>query len=509
MKKIVSIMLLLAMVCCLFAGCGGSGDKSAGEDSNAQVTLIMALPHAEQKDSKMVLTKINEALESKLPNTTLEILYDSSMAEKWSLWMSTKKHIDIAHSGFVTDLENEVNKKSYKPLDELVEEYAPNISKLKKDYWYSYDNATVGGNLYAIPNIQYYIKETTNLRIFNEAVPYIDTAALKEEAWSSDKTTAKFYSILTSGIEKAQAAGVDCSGIFNLSLYNIAKRGYNFIGGEDSNLCYDNSDSGKVINFYDTQEFSDFCSFMKTGADKGWVSKDVLTGQWSDKLYASVTYRLGMDPDTAIREGSNDISLGLDNPDRDVVKTSIGQNASYWSIPFTSENPVRAIKFLDLINSDEGTEIVNLLAYGIEGTHYEFTDKENGDINAFEYIGQGSAGNSYGVPNWMVGNMLLGMYNITPYSHEYKDYANDYYLNRLNNTKKHVLYGMEFNLDEIRTDLNKIIKNNGEYAESIYCGVVGNADKMLSELTDKNNSAGYEKVREALQKQVDDYLASK
>ena len=104
--------------------------------------------------------------------------------------------------------------------------------------------------------------------------------------------------------------------------------------------------------------------------------------------------------------------------------------------------------------------------------------------------------------------MLLGMYVVEPYTHEIIDYANDYYLNKANQAKKHVLYGYNFDLESIRAKFNKIAKNNDEYAESIYCGIVDNSEELLNDLNAKNKSAGYEDVISELQKQADDYIKS-
>ena len=191
------------------------------------------------------------------------------------------------------------------------------------------------------------------------------------------------------------------------------------------------------------------------------------------------------------------------------LTTDIGEQATYYSIPYTSEHPARAIRFLDLINSEEGAEIVNLLSYGLEGEHYEFTDKENGNIRAFEYEAQGNRESSYGIPNWIVGNMMEGMYNCYPYTHEYKEYARNYYENTLSSLKKHVLYGCSFDTDNVKNQLSQLVKNNGEYAESIYSGIVNNGEALLKELIEKNKVAGQEEIIKELQKQAEEYIASK
>lgn len=514
MKKFISMLMAVAMLCALLAGCGESKKSDYTDDEGKDVTLVMAIPFMEQKDTSTVEKAINEKLEKLLPHTKLSLMLDYSMADKWSLWMSTQKAIDIAHSGYVTDLEEEVRNKTYLELNDLVDEYAPDIKELKSQYWYSYDNASINGTLYAIPNIQYYTKESLFLKLPNEFVKHIDMAALVKTSYANDKTTKEFYDILTAGLTKAAKAGVDCSKAINsLELYGVAKRGYTFIGGDGSNLCYDvTANECKIIDFYTTEAFATYCKYTQLWSKNGWISKDILTGTYETGINAHTSYRYNLDKETKqqmpiIQNNITFSEFDLNNPETQVITTDIGENKTYYSIPFTSENPVRAIKFLNLINSEKGSEVLNMLAFGIEGQHYEVLDKENGDIKAFEYEGQGYGDISYGIPNWMAGNMML-MYNVAPYTHSFKAYGEDYYLNRLGTLKKHALYGYSFATDAIRSKFNKVIKNNGEYAESIYCGVVNNTDALLAELTEKNKTAGIEEVIAELQKQADKYISS-
>lgn len=510
MKKLISLVLVIVMLSGILAGCGQKTSSAYKEDSDEEVTLTIAIPWSEQKDFEIVEAEINKQLETLLPHTKVELLLDNGMADKWTLWMSTKKAIDIAHSGYVTNLEDEIRKETYLELNDLVEEYAPTLKDLRERFWYSYDNATISGELYAIPNVQYYAKNANVIDLAKDIADHIDMKALKEEAWASDKTTEKFYEILTAGFDKAAASGVDMKDCINLTLYNLAKRGYHFIGGADSNLCYDNSDSGKIIDFYTTDEFVTFCKYMKIWAGSGYVSKDILTGQWSDKTGAGTSYAFGMNEETGIKEkyqSEGKVSMVLGDPDKEVLVTNIGDQKTYWSIPFTSAHPVRAIRFLDLLHSEKGSVIANLLAYGIEGQHYEVLDAKNGNIKAFEYQGQGGANISYGIPNWLITNMMQGMYNVAPYTNEFKEYGLNYYDN-LKNMKKHILCGFSFDVSAVRSELSQLIKNNKEYAESVYSGIVDNSDGILAELQEKNKAAGQEKIMQELQKQADEYIAS-
>lgn len=507
LKKLLSVLLLLAMTSTLFCSCSkGSSKKSEySDDPNEAVKLVIAWPFAETKDAPKVQEAVNKKLETLLPNTELEFLLESKMGEKWTLWMAAQKPIDIAHSGFDTVLETEVVQGDYLELDDLVEEYGPNIQKMAKKYWNNYNNAKIGGKLYAIPNVQTYINNSCDLRIDEKYAKEIS-----DITWKSDKTTKELYQKLTEIYDAKVAAGediFDSYGVaFNtLQLYNLAKRGYTFIAGMD-NICFENSsDSGKILDFYQTQEFKDYMEYTQIWAKKGWVSKDILANNTTTAgLIASRGTYFKMDEETHYSNAYNGKSVVLDNPEHSVLTTKIGDESTYYSIPFTSQHPERAMRFLDLINSEEGKDILNLMAYGIEGEHYEFIDKEKGQIKAFDYEGQGTISSKYSIPAWMVGPMT-NMYEISPFVGGYRDYAEEYYTN-LKNTKKHVLYGIEFDLSEVSAKISNVNKNNSEFAPIVYCGVSDNPQGTLDELIKKNKAAGLDDIIKCFQKQADEYM---
>lgn len=506
MKRIIALIMVSVLFLGSLCGCG----KSEETDDGSTVTLVVAIPWATQRDTDKVEGIINEKLKELLPNTEIKLMLDSAFAEKWTLWMATKKVIDVAHSGWETNLESEIRQDTYLPLNDLVEKNAPHIKEMQKKYFYCYDNATMDGELYAVPNVQTYIGETINISL--NADKY--GKKITDVSFKSDKSTREFYEVLDECLLDSEKSGNDMKSQVNTTmLYELAKRGYHFIGGSNSNICYDNSDSGKILDFYTTESFKLFCEYAKKWGDRGWVSKDILTKSTTMGVIATIGSHYDEDPVTHRYMVSATNTLGfqrinIDNPENDVLVDNFGQNATYWSIPFTSKNPARAIKFIDLLNSEEGAVISNLLAFGVEGEHYEVLDKEKENIKAFEYNGQGTTSTSYGIPSWMCGNMML-MYNVYPYDNTIKEYAEKYYTEKIPNTKKHVLYGVGFSDESVKLKMNAIVKNNSEYAPSIYCGVADDSQGAYNELMSKNKAAGIDEVIAEFQKQADSYMKDK
>ena len=107
MKRLVSLVLLLAMLCACFAGCGSKEDTGHAH-------LIWAMPWYEQPELETIEGEINKVLAEKLPDTELEFMFDPSLASKWSLLMAGNTQIDIANVGFNSaSLVSEIPKKSF------------------------------------------------------------------------------------------------------------------------------------------------------------------------------------------------------------------------------------------------------------------------------------------------------------------------------------------------------------------------------------------------------------
>lgn len=518
MKKIriLSLLLILVMVLGLFAGCKPQQSASLTDDESKQVTLRWVFPWSTQRDLSLVNAEINKILGDYLPNTQLEIICEPGMADKWQLWMAGQTSFDIAHTGFSNDLLTEINKDSFLELDELIENYAPTIKEeMTGLYSDLYDTGKYDGKLYGIPCIQYHIKETKGLTFSKGVVEYLDVAALKEETWNNPKTGEKFYQIIDEFLQTAEAQkGKISLDMRELWKNGICKRGYTFIGGADSNLCYDTyADEVKIIDFYTTEEFKLWMQYARKWYEAGYISKDILTGtgvggtSTIGGMGGVYTSRHGMDENGLISSatsGAGYTTMVIDNPANDVrTSYNVGSLLTYLSIPITAENPARAMRLIELLRSEEGQPILNMIAYGIEGTHYEKTGENS--IKAFDYEGQGNSNSAYGIANWMVGNMF-NAYTCSPFTDSVVNYGRNYYENVLPNTAKHALYGYCFNTDKVQLKMNQLLTNNSEYGIQLAFGTLSDYQKTYETLMARNETAGIADVIAELQSQADAYI---
>jgi len=140
--------------------------------------------------------------------------------------------------------------------------------------------------------------------------------------------------------------------------------------------------------------------------------------------------------------------------------------------------------------------VINLIVNGIEGKHYN----KVGD-NRIEQIADSGYGKS--ALNWVIGNQLLNY--LRPGE------PDDMYLNweKFNNeATRFPLLGFVFNDSEVKNEITQLTSVAQEY-NMIGSGALANPSKILDERNEKLRSAGIEKVRDELQAQIDEWLASR
>ena len=527
MKKAILLMAVLSMAISILSGCGGS-KKEFTDDPSAEVTLRWVIPFSKQADFNKVEKEINELLPTLLPNTKLELVLDPSMGDKWALWMSGKTSFDLAHSGYANDLQAEIMKNSFLSLNELVEQYAPTVkSEMNGLYSTIYLTGMNKEKLYAIPNIQYHVHETAIIKLSKNLEPYFDVNGIVSAGYASPKATEALYKLLDDGITKANEAAVtqgktkvniDISRLYD----RIAKRGYIFIGGNGSNLCYDPyADTVTVVDFYQTEEFKIHIKYAKKWYANGNIAKDILTGEFGDVSGGEIVpvsgSRINMNESsvwTGTIDNKEELHISIDKSGNDILGAhDIGSLATYTSIPFTAKNPARAMQLLELLRTEKGQPLLNMITYGLEGEKGEdgkhYKKVSDAEIETFDYVGQGTSGSKYGIPNWLVGNMFNQYICNPPYSKETVNYGKNYYENYLPKVKQTALTGFCFDVQSVKSQMAQILSVDKEFEPQLAYGVLSDYQATYDTLLSRNQTAGIDAVIKEFQKQANDYIAKK
>lgn len=533
MKKIVCCLLSALMLfgcMTVLAGCGGD---------NKKVTLSWYLVTNGQKDEKIVQAEFNKQLAKYLPNTQVE--FKEEIVDNWSRWMASRKAIDIAWTGYSFNMESEISKDSYMELNDLIDKYAPNIKKEMQEYSEDYASAMVDGKLYAIPNQQPIISETPYLKIPAACLKYFDVDAFRAATAKSPYTnTDDIYQIFDKYFRSIKSAGVigtdtvgkymDPTTVFTY----IAKRGYDSIGR--TSLCYKAFDDNvNVVKFEETDEYKLWCKWAAKWYNDGYIAKDVLQSEGSsgsqiptlDAHLNEIWFGLTGEEDNAekglravynVYDELEKYNLLIEPKDRSHSykgTSTLGSEKTYLCIPFTAKNPERAIKLLDLLRAEKGTDgnkLLNLLVYGFEKNSEEAKKHDTyhytleGDCAyGTDYTIQPGTSSAYGIPHWQIGNVFL-TYRTPNILEGQQEYAREYESSVADSAHKTPLAGFRFNISNIATEVGNLESVTTEFNNRLVCGVSGSGwTDIYDQMLKKYNSAGLDKVKQDVEKQIQAY----
>ncbi|MFZ5987241.1 MAG: DUF3502 domain-containing protein, partial [Bacillota bacterium] len=181
--------------------------------------------------------------------------------------------------------------------------------------------------------------------------------------------------------------------------------------------------------------------------------------------------------------GYDIVAVPLDTPF--ITKKDITYHMQ--AISSTSDNPERAMMFLELLNTDK--YLYNLIAYGIEGTHY-VRNSEN-VITA--------KNNSYGILPYSFGNRMLSYsFSIYPKTidEDNKRFDNAAIISPLLN--------FTFDPEPVKDEIARITEVTEESEGPLFVGAV-DPEIYLPKVIDKYKAAGLDKVMAEQQQQLDEW----
>lgn len=542
MKKTISAILALLLASSALAGCGDSKSSSVASSSNETttvavseakelepVTLRMVLGGQNlQKDHNLVMDKFNELLKEKLPNTVLEVETYADYKDRLPLFIASGEAIDIAWTGYMFDMVSEIKKGAYLPLDDLVNEYAPTIQDEKKSFESDYNTGVYKDVLYALPIEQPAIKESFRINIPTALKGNMDIEALLKACQSSPTTTQAVYDELTKYLEKsAQQGKLDKGASVECIIKFIAKRGFDSTINSNVPIVYKAFDDKiEIQNFYATDEYknaiktaaewfqksyvrSDILTMENTRSEDGKIGGTILTAHNTANWF-NVTDKIGVldgNPNNITEGYYQETQFLTDKSDvRFLGSTVIGSCSTYTAIPSSSENPERAMMLINLLHSEDGKELYNMLCFGIEGTHYNKTGDNT--IAPIGYVSTATADSPYGLTKWMVGN-VYNAFETPDVIPGLPAYCLNFKKNVESKWHKTPVYGLVFDSNSVKNEILQINTVVAEFDKQLFSGALPNYEEVYDNMMAKFKSAGIDKVITELQKQADEYVASK
>lgn len=278
------------------------------------------------------------------------------------------------------------------PLNDLIDEYAPNLSELM-DNDPSIQKALTfpDGNIYSMPAL---IEEDfLSLRL--SARPWINEDWLDDLNMDMPETTDEFHAYLKAVKEADPNDGntVPYGGtdIAEMMQWLSGSFGVMNRGPSNTNFDLDPDDDSKVRFYPTTDEYKALLEYMHELYDEGLIDQRIFSIEWgqflsnaSENQYGSMIF---YDPTDLFGEeiGSQFNSLAaLEGPDGHQAYHKV--SSSIWDpanlvITDENENPAATVRWMDHFYSDEGAKLYYM---GVEDETYEVDD--DGEITYVDSI---------------------------------------------------------------------------------------------------------------------------
>ena len=489
-KRITTLLLTLAMAASL-AGCGGQGTgegnsgESGGDDLSEHVDLTMYLIGSEKAGHQKVMDALNEKLEEDL-NCSLTVKYIGfgEFDTKYPLVLSGGEEIDLIYTSAWLNYAQMAEKGAYLPLEDLLPKYAPeSTAETDMDALKQMDDE---GHIYFLPS---------NHPSYS-TYGFITRGDVMKEYGVTEITNMDEYLDFTTMVNKDGVYKDSLSqSMHNLDEYLLLGKGYYpLTGGTGSPYWVKPSgeDNYTVYNKIEIPELQDFLMEAQERCNEGAWSQSVLSNtdayMVKEGLSAATIHNVDQWIDYAMAVPEAD--LQYTNYASPIYEGSIMQDA--MAVPVTSKHPERALMVLEKLRQDES--YYALLTWGIEGEHYELMD--DGTIKIMNQ------------DDYMFENGTWGFRDDKFHRLQYGAPANAQQVKDdiAANATENIFKSYVINTEPIKNEYAAVQNAMTQYFDPLALGYV-DYESGKQDLEQALSTAGDDKCKEELQKQVDEFVA--
>lgn len=429
-------------------------------------------------DLNMVTEELSRMTAEKI-NATVRLIfidwgdYDSRI----TAIINSGESYDIA---YMSDYLRNAKKGVYEPLDDLLKEHGQGIlDTINPSFW---EGVKVDGKIYGIPTnkeiatpqwwmypkeiVDKYNIDINSIKTFEDLEPWLNKLKDKEPDWQLMSLDRDFH-------------------------FSV---GYEGMINDVPAVVSIKDDSLKVVNQYEQGDTIKNMELLRKFYKAGYINQDAAINPPSGLVKnEKIFWKQAQGGPYADIIWSKDKGFPIVAAQvEDAVITTESTRGAIVTISSNSKNKVKAMQFLNLVNTD--SDVRNTLGYGIQGLHYEV---ENNKVNFLD------ASSNYVVPNYSLGNRFI-MY---PTMDDPEDLWEEY--QKFNDTSvKSPMLGFTPDIDPIKNEIAAIVNVSKEFRPALMTGSV-EVEENLAKFNSKLKEAGLEKVINELQEQLDDWKRNK
>lgn len=464
------LCLVLALVIAFSLSMTGCKKKKASTDGIYTLDWYIVCNTVPSKVSD-VEAKVNEYIKDKIgAKLKIHYLTWTQYDEKLNVMNAGGEKYDICWTCGDTYRLNAA-KNAYLPLNDLMDKYAPKTKALVGDEFLK--GSQINGKNYGVP--------ANKDKGHSAGIIYRKDLAEKYnlvDKLSKVKSFEELYPLMD--VIKKNEPDIEplLEGNSTNSGYLLMFDTFAFPAG----IFLDNPD--EVVNYVESPQYKEVCEQSRYNL----VNKYSLNGDAPEEqqFIQFSPLKAGKDKELSAARKYEWVQIEL----TDRWMSAGDTTGSLMAISRTSENPEKAMQFLELFNTDK--YLNNLIVFGIEGVNYNKIDD-----NTIEPI-KNSGYDNIGM-QWVFGNTFLN-YNVKG---EDPDRVNE--MEKFNESLKPAAdLGFVFDTESVKTEVGACQNVRSEFAPRLNEGTA-DVDKTLAEYKSKLKAAGCDKIMEEAKKQYKEW----
>lgn len=481
-KKILLMLVLILSLGTVLAACGsGNGDKkeSTGGKSDKPYEIKWYTIGTPQKDTEKVFEEVNKYTKEKINATVKFTQIDwGDYDQKMQVMISSGEPFDIGFTNGGTYVQN-AQKGAYVALDDLLDNQGKDLKEALDPALL--EGAKVDGKIYGIPSNKEAARQS--VYTFNKRLV---------EKYNFDISKVKTLEDLEPMLQVIKEKEPDITPIATFKAYLP----FDYIFEGDMPFAFPlEGDRDHAVNPFESDIAMSTFKTMHKYYKAGYIKSDAATSKDSWPMDVENWFvRMGDSQPYAdllwTRSAKYDVvSVPAEEPT--TFNTSV--TGAIQAISATSQNPEKAMEFLNLLNTDP--YLRNLVDKGIEGEHYE--KHEDGTITDLP-----ARIERYNVPTYSLGNhFILYLYDNDPADkwEKFKEFNES--------AQPSPTLGFHFNSDPVRTEIASLSNVSKEFYPALATGSV-DPEEYLPKFNQKLKDAGIDKVMDEIQKQFDEWKAA-
>ncbi len=467
-----------------------SSETKGGTSELKPYKITMVYPGDAPKDLQQVQDAMSAYLTEKI-NATIELkpIDWGSWMEKTNLMFASKESFDVVVSAATLGYYSNVAKGAYLPLDELIDKQGQDIRSVLGDDIFS--GMRVKGQIYGTPTNKEFA--ASNGFLFNKAL--VDKYNIDLNQINSLEDLEPILRTIKEkepGITPLFEGNSRFLGSLVLNgQYDSLGDGYGVLNRSSGEL--------KVIDKTEAPEYMEIAKTAHKWYKEGLVNKDAATVKDWGLMQAGKAFAVmqelkpGKDAEMSMAWGFPVVQKQIDVP-----YTSTATVAGIMlAISKTSEDPERAMMFLNLLYSDK--TLINMLDFGIENKH--FVKKSDTVIDYPEGVDAQTVG--YRNEPWMFGNQMNTYLFPSEDPNKWSAFQafND-------QAEKSIALGFAWDSEPVKNEIAALTNVSKQFEDAIISGSV-DPEVYIPKYREAMKAAGLEKVIAEKQKQLDEWAKTK